>query len=144
LAGTLNPIGDLYKLEVYQIAKEINGYFQKEVIPRAIMAKAPSAELAPGQTDEAALMPYVLLDRVVEAYVEDYVSTLPRFLQWLAHNENIFIEKGSKEEKILIERYAKMIKRIDNMEFKRRQTAPCFKMTRKAFGVGRRLPIVKK
>jgi NAD+ synthase (glutamine-hydrolysing) len=121
--GGFNPIGDLYKNWVYAICKEINS--NKEIIPNSILTKAPSAELALGQTDEASLkINYKTLDKIVELYIEKRIT----------FNSHLGISK---------EQYESIIKRIDSMEFKRKQAAPCLKISRVSFGCGRRIPIVK-
>jgi NAD+ synthetase len=114
MCGGFNPIGDLYKLEVYDMARLINKMYGP-MIPENIIEKAPSAELAPGQTDEASLMPYAELDPIVKGHIEEYEDT---------HD-------------------CPMTRRMKIMEFKRRQAAPCTRLTKKAFGTGRRYPIVK-
>lgn len=142
--GGYNPIGDLYKMEVYEIAQLINEIYGKEMIPNNIISKAPSAELAPGQTDEASLLPYPILDCIVKFYVEKYIDGMIDFKKHYNksenYNENVvsWINDENNEAKFL-----KMLNRIDMMEFKRRQASPCTKVTFKAFGTGRRLPIVK-
>jgi len=159
--GGFNPIGDLYKLQVYQVADFINEYYNAgkytPVIPKEILQKAPSAELAPDQTDEKSLLPYEILDFIAMAYLEYYIDDFQEFFNWvvfgtlqekypvLASWENPFVkvrlwvdEKGSEEE------FYKIIRRIDAVEFKRRQAAPCIKLSKVSFGTGRRLPIVQK
>lgn len=140
LASTINILGDLYKMQIFEMCKRINEIYKKEMIPLAIINKAPSAELAPGQTDEKALMPYYILDRVCQAYIEDHVKTLEDFNAWLSKNS---IKIYKSDEAILIDRYAKMVERIDRFEFKRRLSAFCIKISKKAFGAGRRIPICK-
>jgi NAD+ synthase (glutamine-hydrolysing) len=144
--GGFNPIGDLYKLEVYELATLINKYYGKEMIPRGIMCKAPSAELAPGQTDEASLLPYKVLDPIIKAYVEDYVDSWESYQKWVVENKVLYQDEVIKfvSNDANKEKFDYMIRRTDNMEFKRRQAAPCTRVTKKAFGTGRRLPIVKK
>ena len=140
LASTINVIGDLYKMQVFGIAKRINEIYRKEMIPVAIINKPPSAQLAPNQTDEKALMPYAILDNVCRAYVENYIANLDDFLK---SEFGVVVENNEEYIKILNERYDSMIKRIDAMEFKRRLAAFCIKVTKKAFGPGRRIPICK-
>lgn len=122
--GGFNAIGDLYKMEVYDIAEK--RYSDK--IPKSIIDKAPSAELTPGQKDENDLPPYHILDEVVRSYVEDFVTSWEKFNK---------IKEISKEE------YQRMINKINFNEYKRRQAAPCIKVSKMAFGTGRRIPIVK-
>ncbi len=137
------PIKDLYKFQVTDIAK------QHPTIPQNIWQKPPSAELAEGQTDEASLLPYSVLDAIVAALIEDYVSTLDEFRNW-------FGDKGSEYSSAPEEvsnwlqtseagaNYQRIIKMVGRMEYKRRQTCPGTKVSRVAFGIGRRLPIVEK
>lgn len=144
LAGCFAPIGDLYKLEVYQLARDLNAYYGREVIPRGIIDAAPSAELAPNQTDEASLAPYTILDPLVKSYVEDYVDNISCFEKWIKGNIS-----GDGQDIILNwldlnpDKYIKLIKRIEIMEFKRRLSPLCPKLTVKSFGTGRRIPIVR-
>lgn len=140
LSSCINILGDLYKLQIFAMCKRINEIYKKEMIPNVIINKPPSAELAPGQTDEKALMPYAVLDKVCKAYIEDYVHTIEDFKKWLNKNELTYDKDA---EKILNERYDSMIARIDRFEFKRRLSAFCIKVSKKAFGNGRRIPICK-
>lgn len=144
LAGTFAPIGDLYKLEVYEFANLINKFYGKEIIPQNIIDKAPSAELAPGQTDEASLLPYPILDPLVESYVEYHNDNWFEFVEWVkARSIGDFLDNWVSDFNNK-EIFDKMIKRIVSMEFKRRLSPLCIKLTRKSFGTGRRLPIVRK
>jgi len=125
MAAGLGVISDLPKTLVYQLAHYINR--NGEIIPTRIIEKAPSAELRPNQKDTDSLPPYDILDALLRAYIEE--------------------EKAPEEivaggfDKALVERIVKM---VDGMEFKRRQMAPGLKITAKAFGVGRRMPIAAK
>jgi NAD+ synthase (glutamine-hydrolysing) len=130
-AGGYDPIGDLYKMEVYQIANELNAMFQKELIPQEIIAKAPSAELKPGQTDEASLLPYPILDEICSLYIEEYITT---FDEYVTRTKNPTTESE----------YKRIVRLIHNVEFKRRMAPPCTKLRKIAFGTGRRIPIVKR
>lgn len=127
MAGGFNPIKDLYKYQVYSIASQYK-------IPINIINKPPSAELAPGQTDEASLLPYKILDLIVKSYIEDYVNDFDVF----AENNNEWCNLPNSRND-----YERIIKLCDSMEFKRRQSAPGIKVSKVAFGIGRRLPIVK-
>ena len=138
------PIKDLYKFQVVEIAKQCSD------IPLNIWRKAPSAELAEGQKDEESLLPYAVLDPIVRAYVEDYVSTFDGFNLWLQRQQ---AEKISSDSEFLFAWLASEVAEIDfgrilslmgKMEFKRRQTCPGTKVTKVAFGMGRRVPIVEK
>ena len=126
--GGFAPICDLYKMDVYAIAKE----FYRHWIPENIITKEPSAELAEGQFDENELPPYFVLDKMVEEYVERNVHTFEGFM---SKNPNV--------TNLTEEDYNKTIRRIDLNEFKRRQLAPGTKISKKSFGIGRRIPIVK-
>jgi NAD+ synthase (glutamine-hydrolysing) len=130
--GGFNPIGDLYKLEVFGMCRAINSVFGK-LIPDEIINKAPSAELKPGQTDEASLLPYPILDNIVKLYIENYVTVYEQYCE-LTNEERRASEKD----------YYRITRLIYLSEFKRRQAAPTIKLSKVAFGTGRRLPIVKK
>ena len=130
--GGYAPICDLYKMEVYEIAKKSYSHW----IPNNIIVKEPSAELAEGQLDSNELLPYPVLDLIVEMYIENNVHTWEMFLDRVP--KDTFINGGVTQEE-----YDKIIRRIDMNEFKRRQYAPGTKLCRKSFGIGRRIPIVK-
>jgi len=123
MAGGLAVISDVPKTLVYRIANHLNR--DTEVIPASIIDKPPSAELRPDQVDLDSLPPYEQLDHVVEAYVERCLSV-----------REIVAEGVDRD---VVERVVAM---IDRTEFKRRQAAPGIKITAKAFGIGRRYPIV--
>jgi len=122
--GALGIIADVYKTQVYELAKYINK--DKEIIPQNIIHKAPSAELSPDQKDEDSLPPYELLDQIIQLYLEEYKEC----------NEISEIIG----DKILVE---KILNLVDRNEFKRNQSAPAIRVTKKAFGYGRRFPIVQ-
>lgn len=125
MCGGLAVLGDVYKTEVYELCRFINR--NKIIIPQNTIEKAPSAELRPGQKDQDSLPPYDILDAILYQYVNK--------------------EKGLDEivsmgyEKSLVERIFKMVNRN---EFKRFQTPPILRVSSKAFGLGRRIPIVAK
>jgi NAD+ synthetase len=123
MAGGLAVISDVPKTLVYDIARYLNR--ERETIPRAIIDKAPSAELRPDQTDQDSLPPYEDLDRVVEGYVERNLSVAE------------LVAEGIDREVVEL-----VVGLIDRSEYKRRQAAPGIKITSKAFGIGRRYPIV--
>ena len=138
------PIKDLYKFQVTEMAKQCSD------IPANIWQKAPSAELAEGQRDEESLLPYAVLDPIVRAYVEDYVSNFDGFNLWVKrHNaekissdtEFLTAWLASESAEIAFERILSL---MGKMEFKRRQTCPGTKVSKVAFGMGRRVPIVEK
>jgi len=122
MAGSLAVIGDLLKTEVYKLADYIN--HSGEIIPRAILNKPPSAELRPDQTDQDTLPPYDILDKIIHLYIVENLDT-----------EKIS-ERGFKSG--LVERVITMIKRA---EYKRRQAPVVLKVSPRAFGTGRRIPI---
>jgi NAD+ synthetase len=132
MAGGLAPISDMYKMEVYAVAKYINQLHGKEVIPQAIIDKEPSAELAPNQKDTDSLPPYPILDAILKYLIEG--DTLPT--EELHECKAIF-EQSS-------EYVGKIIRLINRAEFKRRQAAITLKMHQKAFGYGRRIPVAQK
>ena len=140
------PLKDLYKWQVFALATEGGR------IPAEIIVKPPSAELAPDQTDEASLLPYAMLDPLVQAYIEDYVNEFDAFKTWVARaaeeDRQISMDpdrlRGWLGERGASTRYQSLIKLIASMEYKRRQTCPGPKVSKVAFGMGRRIPIVKK
>ncbi len=125
MAGGLGVLGDLYKMQVYALAEYINR--NGEIIPNNIIAKAPSAELRPNQKDSDSLPDYSILDKLLYQYIEK--------------------RKGPAEIKALgfdnalVDRTLKM---VNNNEYKRNQFCPIIRISPKAFGVGRRMPIVGK
>jgi len=127
MAGGLAPIGDVPKTMVYELARWFNQREGTDQIPSGILFRAPSAELAPDQKDADDLPPYELLDQVLELYIEENLSSKE------------IIERGFDEELV-----RKVIRRVDRAEFKRRQAAPVLKITPRAFGFGRRMPITNR
>jgi NAD+ synthetase len=125
MCGGLAVISDVPKTMVYQVAKWINR--EREIIPRDSITKAPSAELRPNQTDQDSLPPYEVLDAILEAYVVQGRSAAE------------IIQTGFDEQTV-----RRVIRLIDLNEYKRRQAAPGLKVTSKAFGMGRRIPIAQR
>ncbi len=125
MCGGLSVIGDVYKTEVYELAHYINK--DSELIPNNIIIKAPSAELRPNQKDTDSLPEYPLLDKLLYQYIEKRQG--PKEL----------IQMGF--EKLLVDRVLRM---VNINEFKRHQTPPILRISPKAFGMGRRMPIVGK
>lgn len=125
LNGGLSVIADLYKHQVYEMARFINR--DGEIIPEEIISKPPSAELRPGQKDSDSLPPYDVLDKILYYYIEE--------------------KKGWKEictlgfEENTVRRIVKL---VDRNEYKRFQAPPTLRISHKAFGFGRRMPIVAK
>ncbi|MBI5538456.1 MAG: NAD+ synthase [Bacteroidia bacterium] len=125
MAGGLSVIGDLYKTQVYQLANYINCH--GEIIPRNTIIKPPSAELRPDQKDSDSLPEYDILDKILFAYIEQKTPL-----------EEI-VEQGF--EKQIVE---KVIRLVNTNEYKRFQTPPVLRISSKAFGFGRRMPLVAK
>jgi NAD+ synthase (glutamine-hydrolysing) len=125
MAGGLGVLGDCYKLQVYALAKYINR--NKEIIPENIITKAPSAELRPNQKDSDSLPDYRLLDQVLYQYIEKRMG--PGEIKTMGYDT------------ALVDRTLKM---VNNNEYKRNQFCPIIRISPKAFGVGRRVPIVGK
>jgi NAD+ synthase (glutamine-hydrolysing) len=125
MCGGLSVIGDLYKTEVYELARYLNR--DGDRIPQSTLTKPPSAELRPGQKDSDSLPDYEVLDSILFAYIEERQG--PREL----------VERGF--EAALVQRVLRM---VNANEFKRAQTPPILRVSPKAFGTGRRLPIVAK
>ena len=125
MCGGLAVISDLPKTRVYSLARWINR--EHEIIPEATITKPPSAELRPDQVDQDSLPPYNVLDSILEAYVVEGRDT-----------ESII---ASGHDAITVERIVRL---VDLNEYKRRQAAPGIKVTSKAFGIGRRIPVAKR
>ena len=140
------PIKDLYKYQVMEIARGA------AEIPDNIWQKPPSAELAHGQIDEESLLSYAILDPIVRAYVEDYISTFARFDRWVSQriaasdaiSFDVNILRRWFDSATAPAEFERIIRLIGRMEFKRRQTCPGTKISKVAFGIGRRIPIVEK
>lgn len=134
MAGGLNPIGDLYKMEVYALAEHINKRHGREVIPRAIIEKAPSAELAAGQRDADSLPPYPVLDAILKWHIEGARLSPSDFS---AAAEIVGKLRAEGEEGMVI----RVLGMVAKAEFKRRQAAPIIRVRPRAFGSGRQVPI---
>jgi NAD+ synthase (glutamine-hydrolysing) len=124
MAGGLAVISDVPKTMVYELARWINR--EKEIIPVSTIEKPPSAELKPDQTDQDTLPPYDVLDEILRLYVEENLSARD------------IIAHGFNEKTV---RWVQ--RRVDINEYKREQAAPGIKVTSRAFGVGRRMPIAQ-
>jgi NAD+ synthetase len=120
--GGLGPIGDLYKTEVFELARHLNTAAGRELIPRGIIDKEPSAELAPGQRDTDSLPPYPVLDAILKHLIEGEPLADAR-------------EPGTVK---LVARIRQMVARN---EYKRRQAPPVLRLRARAFGSGRQMPI---
>ena len=124
MAGGLAVISDVPKTMVYQLARWLNR--DREVIPNSTIEKPPSAELKPDQVDQDSLPPYEVLDQILQLYVEENQSARD------------IIAHGFDEATV---RW--ILRRVDLNEYKRAQAAPGIKVTSRAFGVGRRMPIAQ-
>jgi NAD+ synthase (glutamine-hydrolysing) len=133
MAGGLAVISDVPKTMIYELARWINSDYsarsggKRELIPKSIIEKPPSAELKPNQKDQDVLPPYDILDEILRLYVEENLSARD------------IIARGFDEKTV---RWVQ--RRVDLNEYKREQAAPGFKVTSRAFGVGRRMPIAQK
>lgn len=133
MAGGLAVISDVPKTMVYELARWINSDYaprvgrKEAIIPTSTIDKPPSAELKPNQTDQDTLPPYEILDEILRLYVEENLSARD------------IISHGFDEKTV---RWVQ--RRVDLNEYKREQAAPGLKVTTRAFGVGRRMPIAQK
>ncbi len=125
MCGGISVLGDVYKTEVYELARFLNR--DEEIIPKSSLEKPPSAELRPGQKDSDSLPPYEILDKLLFQYIEKRQG--PRELLALGFDD------------ALVKRVLRM---VNINEFKREQAAPVIRVSTKAFGMGRRMPIVGK
>ncbi len=125
MAGAIGVLGDVYKTQVYQLAHYINR--ESEIIPQNSIIKPPSAELRPGQKDSDSLPDYDLLDKLLFQFIE------------MKQSPADLIAQGFEEATV-----RKIIKMVNQAEFKRFQTPPILRVSPKAFGSGRRMPIVGK
>ena len=125
MSGGLAVISDLPKSLVYRLSEHIN--HEREIIPRETIEKPPSAELRENQRDEDSLPPYDMLDRILEMYIEKMMSA------------DEIISRGFPCEIV-----KDVLMKVDRNEYKRRQAAPGLKVTSKAFGIGRRIPIAQR
>lgn len=125
MAGAIAVLGDLYKTQVYELANYINR--DREIIPLNSIVKPPSAELRPDQKDSDSLPDYDVLDKLLYQYIE------------LKKSSRDIITQGFDEDLV-----KKVIAMVNKAEFKRYQTPPILRVSPKAFGMGRRMPIVGK
>lgn len=125
MAGGLSVLGDVYKTQVYALANYINR--EKEIIPNHIITKAPSAELRPNQKDSDSLPDYGDLDTILFEYIEDRLG--PKEIIALGYDEKLV---------------NRILRLVNINEYKRNQFCPIIRVSYKAFGVGRRMPIVGK
>jgi len=133
MAGGLAVISDVPKTMVYELARWINSDYsarsgaKRQIIPGSTIEKAPSAELKPNQKDQDTLPPYEILDKILQLYVEENLSARD------------IIARGFDEKTV---RWVQ--RRVDLNEYKREQSAPGLKVTSRAFGVGRKMPIAQR
>jgi len=125
MCGGLSVIGDLYKTEVFELARFMNK--DGEVIPENTISKPPSAELRPDQKDSDSLPDYGILDEVLFQYIE------------MRQGPKEIVAQGFDEKLV-----SRILRLVNINEFKRHQTAPVLRVSNKAFGMGRRVPIVAK
>jgi NAD+ synthase (glutamine-hydrolysing) len=127
MAGGFAVIKDVFKLLVYRLVRWRNEQEDRELIPESVLERPPSAELRPDQLDEDSLPPYELLDRILEAYVE--------------RDEGIddLVAEGLPEDTVM-----EVVRMVDRAEYKRRQAPPGIRISTKAFGRDRRLPITNR
>jgi NAD+ synthetase len=123
--GALAPIADVLKTDVYKISRWVNR--NREIIPGNSISKAPSAELRPDQTDQDSLPPYEILDAILDLYV---VKNLGKFE---------IISRGYDAAVV-----NDVVNKINFSEYKRRQAAPGLKVSARAFGMGRRIPVAQR
>jgi len=133
--GGLGLIGDIYKTEVFALCRHLNARAGRDIIPRAILEKPPSAELAPGQKDTDSLPPYDLLDEILKILIEGERLEPAERARADREIERLAATGDGRE---LIERVEKMIARN---EYKRRQAPPILRVRARAFGSGRQIPI---
>ncbi len=127
MCGGLAVLSDLPKTLVYKLSEHINKKAGKDIIPRVIIEKAPSAELRPDQKDEDFLPPYTILDGILELYIEERMSA------------DEITARGYERETVDF-----VLRLVNNSEYKKFQAAPGIKVTTKAFGTGRRIPLAKR
>jgi NAD+ synthase (glutamine-hydrolysing) len=127
MAGGFAVIKDVPKMLVYALCEDLNHRLDREVVPRRVIEKPPSAELRPDQKDEDSLPPYAVLDQILEGYVEDDRSIAD------------LVAAGFDRDTV-----ARVAELVDRAEYKRRQAAPGVRVSSKAFGKDRRLPITNR
>jgi len=126
MAGGLAAIADVPKIMVYDLARYVNRAGQR--IPQACLEKPPSAELRPNQTDQDSLPPYAVLDAILKDYIEEALSS----------------QEIAEKHRFDLTLVRDTIRKVNAAEYKRQQAPPTLKVTAKAFGMGRRYPIVQK
>jgi NAD+ synthase (glutamine-hydrolysing) len=124
MAGGMSLLGDVYKTMVYRVSRWMNR--DRVLIPESTMTKPPSAELRPNQTDQDTLPPYDVLDGILKLYIEEWLEA------------DAIAARGFDRDLV-----ARILKMVDTAEFKRRQAAPTIRVSSKAFGSGRDMPIAQ-
>jgi NAD+ synthase (glutamine-hydrolysing) len=127
MAGGFAVIKDVPKTLVYELVRYRNSLSDTELVPESVLERAPSAELRPGQLDQDSLPPYEMLDRILAAYVEE------------DRGRDEIVSDGLPAEVV-----DEVIAMVDRSEYKRRQAPPGIRITPKAFGRDRRLPITNR
>tara|TARA_B100000989_G_scaffold119308_2_gene87856 strand:- start:4579 stop:6261 length:1683 start_codon:yes stop_codon:yes gene_type:complete len=127
MCGGYAPLGDLYKMEVYSLAKEFNKRLGKEAVNESTLTKPPSAELAPNQKDEDSLPPYVILDEILRLHIEDGLDATG------------LIDLGHESSTV-----KDVLTRLSKNEHKRWQMPPAPRVSKRAFGQGWRQPLAAK
>jgi NAD+ synthase (glutamine-hydrolysing) len=127
MAGGFAVIKDVPKTLVYELVRHRNGLSDAPPVPQSVLERAPSAELRPGQVDQDSLPPYEMLDRILAAYVEE------------DRGRDEIVSDGLPDEVV-----DEVIAMVDRSEYKRRQAPPGIRITPKAFGRDRRLPITNR
>jgi NAD+ synthase (glutamine-hydrolysing) len=127
MAGGFAVLRDVYKTLVYELARGKNRSAGREIIPQSVLDKVPSAELKPGQQDTDSLPPYEVLDPILRAYVEEDRPVAE------------IVAMGNDADLV-----ARVVEMVDHSEYKRRQAPPGPRVTSRAFGRDRRLPITNR
>ncbi len=125
MCGALAPLADVFKMDVYKISRWVNR--EKIIIPEDSISKPPSAELRPDQKDQDSLPPYEMLDVILELYIVNHLS------------KDEIIRRGFAAAMV-----NDVINKVTFSEYKRRQAAPGLKVSPRAFGIGRRIPVAQR
>jgi NAD+ synthetase len=133
--GGLGLIGDLYKMEVFELCRHLNRSAGRELVPVAIIEKEPSAELAPGQRDQDSLPPYPVLDAILKDLLE---GEMLRPAEREEVSRLLLVLRTSEGG---LDTLAKVKRLMARSEYKRRQAAPLLRLRARAFGQGRQMPI---
>jgi NAD+ synthase (glutamine-hydrolysing) len=125
MTGGIGVVSDVFKTQVYELARYMNSRGGNQVIPQRMLEKPPSAELRPGQVDQDSLPPYEKLDAMLKLYVEEKLDV------------SAIVERTGFERGLVSD----ILRRVDAAEFKRRQAPPGLRVSDKSFGLGRRMPL---